>query len=129
MQLVAAAALLDHHRGLDVRLAQGAGGPRGAVAAAAAPAAAPAPAAAAPAAAAVGQSGDPLVSVAERVPIALQRAVVPLHQALRLAIAPRALLHAARRLGVHDGSAGGEQAVVVRRCGRHDSRSRTERSG
>ena len=69
------------------------------------------------------------VSVAERVPVALQRAVVALHQALRLAVAPRALLHAAWRLGVHDGGAGGEQAVVVRRCGRHDSRSRTERSG
>lgn len=73
----------------------------------------------------VGQRRDPLVCVAERVAVALQL-VVALQQALRVPVR-RGLLHAAR-LRVHDGCAGGEDVVVVRRCGRHDSRSRTGRS-
>lgn len=94
------------HRGFDVLLgAERAGGPRGSLS--------------------VGQRRDPLVCVAERVAVALQR-VVALQQALRVPVR-RGLLHAAG-LRVHDGCAGGEDVVVVRRCGRHDSRSRTGRS-
>lgn len=73
----------------------------------------------------VGQRRDPLVCVAESVAVALQL-VVALQQALRVPVR-RGLLHAAR-LRVHYGCAGGEDVVVVRRCGRHDSRSRTGRS-
>lgn len=73
----------------------------------------------------MGQRRDPLMCVAERVAVALQR-VVTLQQALRVPVR-RGLLHAAG-LRVHDGCAGGEDVVVVRRCGRHDSRSRTGRS-
>lgn len=73
----------------------------------------------------VGQRRDPLVRVAESVAVALQL-VVALQQALRVPVR-RGLLHAAR-LRVHYGCAGGEDVVVVRRCGRHDSRSRTGRS-
>lgn len=73
----------------------------------------------------MGQRRDPLVRVAQRVAVALQR-VVALQQALRVPVR-RGLLHVAR-LRVHDGCAGGEDVVVVRRCGRHDSRSRTGRS-
>ena len=91
------------HRWFDVLLcAERAGGPRGSLS--------------------VGQRRDPLVCVAERVAVALQR-VLALQQALRVPVR-RGLLHAAG-LRVHDGCAGGEDAVVVRRCGRHDSRSRT----
>lgn len=91
------------HRGLDVLFcAKRTGGPRGSLS--------------------VGQRGYPLVCVAECVAVALQR-VVALQQALRVPVR-RGLLHAAG-LRVHDGCAGGEDAVVVRRCGRHDSRSRT----
>lgn len=94
------------HRGLDVLLcAERAGGPRGSLS--------------------VGQRRDPLVRVAERVAVVLQR-VLALQQALRVPVR-RGLLHAAG-LRVHDGCAGGEDVVVVRRCGRHDSRSRSGRS-
>lgn len=94
------------HRGFDVLLrAERTGGPRGSLS--------------------VGQRRDPLVCVAERVAVALQR-IVALQQALCVPVR-RGLLHAAG-LRVHDGCAGGEDVVVVRRCGRHDSRSRTGRS-
>lgn len=93
------------HRGFDVLFrAERAGGPRDSLS--------------------VGQRRDPLVRVAERVVVALQR-VVALQQALRVPVR-RGLLHAAG-LRMHDGCAGGEDVVVVRRCGRHDSRSRTGR--
>ena len=93
------------HAGLDVLVAERARGPRGAFP--------------------VRQRRDPLVRVAERVTVALQRVVI-LQQGLRVPVR-RGLLHAAG-LRVHDGCAGGEDVVVIGRCGRHDSRSRTDRS-
>ncbi|XP_067366172.1 uncharacterized protein [Channa argus] len=72
------------HRGFDILLcAERAGGPRGSLS--------------------VGQRRDPLVCVAERVAVALQR-VLALQQALRVPVR-RGLLHAAG-LRVHDGCAG-----------------------
>ncbi len=67
----------------------------------------------------------PLVRVAKRVTVALQR-VVTLQQGLRVPVS-RGLLHA-HRLRVYNRWAGGEDIVMIGCCGRHDSRSRTDRS-
>lgn len=67
---------------------------------------------------------QPLVRVAERAPAALQGGVLALQKTLRVPVGRRRLLHAAGLRVRDDGRAGREDAVVVGRRGRHSVRER-----